>query len=94
MGWRCDEVQPDPRRVELPRVLAITHSPGESVLNAAPWLEPGSLRNPDRDEGEGAAFTAPAAPNLPPSPLPTRNSDKPPDRLDLAPPSSERCPCA
>ena len=62
------------------------------MLNAAPWLDPGSLRHPGRDEeGEGAAFTAPTAASLPPSPLPERNSDDPPDRLDLAPLSSARC---
>ena len=64
-------------------------------MEAGPWLEPGSLRHPataacaaDRALG---VTPADAAASLPPSPLPARNSEPPPDRLDLTPPSSARC---
>jgi len=66
--------------------------PGESVMEAGPWLEPGSLRHPGAaDRVVGVAVADAAASILPPSPLPVRNSELPPERLDRTPPSSARC---
>ncbi len=72
------------------------HAPGESVVEAGPWLEPGSLRHPGAetcaaaDRAVGVAVAEVPA-SRPPSPLPVRNSELPPDRLDRTPPSSARC---
>ena len=85
----------NPSRSHSRALVVVRGVPGESVIDAGPWTEPGSLRHPgapaacaeDRDVGVDAATMAAS---LPPSPLPMRNSEVPPDRLDLTPPSSTR----